>query len=57
VLGRVTEVYEAPAGWYLGVQREGLKELLVPFVRELVRRVGPAAGEVEVELPAGLAEL
>jgi 16S rRNA processing protein RimM len=56
-LGTVGEVYEAPAGWYLGVRREGKKEMLVPFVRELVRRVDPAGGVVEVELPAGLAEL
>ena len=56
-LGTVAEVYEAPAGWYLGVTREGKKELLVPFVRELVKRVDPAAGVVEVELPAGLLDL
>ena len=53
----MAEVYEAPAGWYLGVTREGKKELLVPFVRELVKRVDPAAGVVEVELPAGLLDL
>jgi 16S rRNA processing protein RimM len=57
VLGRVDEVYEGPAGWYLGVRREGRKELLVPFVREMVRRVDPAEGVVEVELPAGLTDL
>lgn len=57
VVGTVAEVYEAPAGWYLGVSREGRKELLVPFVRELVRRVDPAEGVVEVELPAGLLDL
>jgi len=56
-LGTVGEVYEAPAGWYLGVRREGKKEMLVPFVGELVRRVDTAGGVVEVELPAGLAEL
>ncbi len=57
VLGRVDEVYEAPAGWYLGVLREGRRELLVPFVREMVRRVDRAEGVVEVELPAGLTDL
>jgi len=56
-VGAVAEVYDAPAGWYLGVRREGKKELLVPFVRELVKRVDPAAGVVEVELPAGLLDL
>lgn len=57
VLGTVGDVYETAAGWYLGVNREGRRELLVPFVRELIRRVDPAEGVVEVELPAGLAEL
>jgi 16S rRNA processing protein RimM len=56
-LGTVGEVYEAPSGWYLGVRREGKKEMLVPFVRDLVRRVDPAEGIVEVELPAGFTEL
>jgi 16S rRNA processing protein RimM len=56
-VGRVAEVYDAPAGWYLGVAREGRKELLVPFVREMIRRVDPAEGVVEVELPEGLLDL
>ncbi|HEU4558891.1 MAG TPA: ribosome maturation factor RimM [Longimicrobium sp.] len=56
-LGTVGEVYEAPSGWYLGVRREGKKEMLVPFVRDLVRRVDTAEGVVEVELPAGFTEL
>jgi len=56
-VGTVGEVYEAPAGWYLGVRREGRKELLVPFVAEMIRRVDPAEGVVEVELPEGLLDL
>ena len=56
-IGTVREVYEAPSGWYLGVEREGAKELLLPFVREMVTRVDPAEGVVEAELPAGLLEL
>jgi 16S rRNA processing protein RimM len=56
-VGTVAEVYDAPAGWYLGVAREGRKELLVPFVREMIRRVDPASGVVEVELPEGLLDL
>jgi 16S rRNA processing protein RimM len=56
-VGTVAEVYEGPAGWYLGVAREGRRELLVPFVAEMIRRVDPAEGVVEVELPEGLLEL
>ncbi|MFL5542083.1 MAG: ribosome maturation factor RimM [Longimicrobiaceae bacterium] len=56
-VGTVADVYEAPAGWYLGVSRPGRKELLVPFVGEMVRRIDPAERVVEVELPAGLLDL
>ncbi|HEX9937244.1 MAG TPA: ribosome maturation factor RimM [Longimicrobium sp.] len=56
-LGTVGEVYEAPSGWYLGVLREGKKEMLIPFVQGLVRRVDRAAGVVEVQLPEGFTEL
>jgi len=56
-VGVVREVYDAPGGWYLGVEREGKKELLLPFVREMVTRVDPAEGVVEVDPPAGLLEL
>jgi 16S rRNA processing protein RimM len=56
-IGRVGEVYEGPGGWYLGVAREGRKELLLPFVREMVKRIDTAEGVLEVELPAGLLEL
>ena len=56
-VGTVGEVYEAPSGWYLGVLREGKKEMLIPFVQGLVRRVDRAAGVVEVQLPEGFTEL
>jgi 16S rRNA processing protein RimM len=56
-VGTVREVYEAPAGWYLGVEREGKKELLLPFVSGVVTRVDAAEGVVEVDPPAGLLEL
>jgi 16S rRNA processing protein RimM len=56
-VGTVREVYDAPGGWYLGVEREGRKELLLPFVSEMVKRVDPEAGVVEIEPPAGLLEL
>jgi 16S rRNA processing protein RimM len=56
-VGVVDDVYEMAAGWYLGVRREGRKELLVPFVREMVRRVDPAEGVLELDPPAGLLEL
>jgi 16S rRNA processing protein RimM len=56
-VGVVREVYDAPGGWYLGVEREGRKELLLPFVREMVTRVDPAEGVVEIDPPAGLLEL
>lgn len=56
-VGVVREVYDAPGGWYLGVERAGKKELLLPFVREMVKRVDRNEGVVEVDPPAGLLEL
>lgn len=56
-VGIVRDVYDAPAGWYLGVEREGRQELLLPFVSGVVKRVDPVEGVVEVDPPAGLLEL
>jgi 16S rRNA processing protein RimM len=56
-VGRVRDVYEAPSGYLIGVEREGAKELLIPFVREMIKRVSVAEGVLEIEAPAGLLEL
>ena len=56
-VGRVREVYEAPSGVLLGVERAGRRELLVPFVRDMVRRMDVAEGVLELEAPPGLLEL
>ena len=56
-VGRVRDVYEAPSGWLLGVERPGSKELLLPFVAAVVRRVDVAAGVLELEPMPGLLDL
>lgn len=56
-VGIVGEVYDAPAGPMLSVRREGAKELLIPFVREMIRRVDAAEKVLELDLPVGLLEL
>lgn len=56
-VGRVRDVYEAPSGHILAVQRRGRKELMLPFVAEMIRRVDVPAGELEIAPPAGLLEL
>jgi len=56
-VGRVREVYEAPSGVLLGVERAGRRELLVPFVREMLKRIDVAEGVLELEAPPGLLEL
>lgn len=56
-IGRVREVYDAPSGPLLAVERAGAKELLIPFVREMILRIDPAAGELSLDLPVGLLEL
>jgi 16S rRNA processing protein RimM len=56
-VGTVREVYEMPSGLMLGVERPGAKDLLLPFVREMVRRVDVDAGVLEIDAPPGLLEL
>lgn len=56
-VGRVRDVYEAPSGHLLAVERRGRKELMLPFVREMIRRVDVEGGELEIDPPAGLLEL
>lgn len=56
-IGTVDDVYDAPSGPMLAVRRAGKKELLIPFVREMVTRADPAEKVLELELPAGLLEL
>jgi 16S rRNA processing protein RimM len=56
-VGTVREVYEMPAGVMLGVTRPGAAELLVPFVREMVKRVDVPAGVLELDPPPGLLDL
>lgn len=56
-LGRVTDVIHAPAGDLLAVGRPDGGEHLVPFVREIVPTVDPAAGRIVVDPPPGLLDL
>jgi 16S rRNA processing protein RimM len=56
-VGRIREVYEGPGTDLLAVDREGKPELLVPYVREIVRTVDVAAGEVAIDPPPGLLDL
>ncbi|HEV2132363.1 MAG TPA: PRC-barrel domain-containing protein, partial [Longimicrobiaceae bacterium] len=56
-VGSVVEVQESPAGDLLVVRRAGAGELLIPFVRAMIRRLDPARGEIEIDPPQGLLEL
>jgi 16S rRNA processing protein RimM len=56
-VGRVREVYDAPSGTLLGVERAGRRELLVPFVRDMLKRIDVAEGILELDAPPGLLEL
>ncbi|HEU0013383.1 MAG TPA: ribosome maturation factor RimM [Longimicrobium sp.] len=56
-VGVVQELYDAPSGPLLSVRREGKKELLIPFVKGMVRRLDAAEGVLELEAPAGLLDL
>ncbi len=56
-VGRVRDVYEAPSGHLLAVERRGKRELMLPFVREMIRRVDVDGRELEIDPPAGLLDL
>lgn len=56
-VGVVSDVYEAPQGYLLGVKNEGGKEHLVPFNPGIVRRVDRAERRIVITPPDGLLEL
>lgn len=56
MLGRVTEVLEVGGNFLLNLKRDR-KELLVPFAKDIVRRVDLSKKELLCELPPGLEEL
>jgi 16S rRNA processing protein RimM len=56
-LGPVTDVVHGPGGDLLVIAREGRRELLVPFVHDIVPTVDPSAGTLVVDPPPGLLEL
>lgn len=56
-VGTVREVFEAPAGHLLEVRCPDGREVLIPFVPEVIARVDVAQGVVEIRPPPGLLEL
>lgn len=56
-VGSVSEVFDTATGHLLEVATPDGRELLVPFVRQIVVRVDPAAGVLEIDAPPGLLEL
>ena len=56
-VGTVTEVLEVGGGEMLAVRRRRGKELLIPFVRDMVRSVDLDARRVEIDPPEGLLDL
>lgn len=56
-IGSIRDVYDAPSGPLLSVDRQGRKELLIPFVRDTIRRIDRAERVLELEVPPGLLDL
>ena len=56
-LGPVTDVVHGPGGDLLTITRDDGRELLVPFVHDIVPTVDPAAGSLVIDPPPGLLEL
>jgi 16S rRNA processing protein RimM len=57
VVGVVEDVVHLPGQDLLSVRRDGGREVLVPFVAEIVTDIDVDAGRVTVDLPPGLLEL
>ncbi len=56
-VGVVVDVVHTPAGELLAVDRADGREVLIPFVREIVPRVDVLDGRLVVDLPPGLFDL
>jgi 16S rRNA processing protein RimM len=57
VLGEVRDIVEMPTVELLVVRRQEGKEVLVPFVREIVRGVDLERRELDLALPEGFLEI
>jgi 16S rRNA processing protein RimM len=57
VVGTIDHLLDLPAGLLLSIRREAGGELLVPFVREMIRRIDAAERVLELDAPPGLLEL
>ncbi len=56
-VGVVVDVVHTPAGELLAVDRADGREVLIPFVREIVPRVDVLDGRLVVDPPPGLFDL
>lgn len=56
-LGTVIEVLHTPGGELLSVRAESGREVLVPFVSEIVTEVSLTEGTVQIDPPEGLLDL
>lgn len=56
-VGTVREVYEGSASDLLVVRRPDAKDLLIPFVREMIRRIDVTERVLEIDPPEGLLDL
>ena len=57
VIGVVDDVVHLPSQDLLGVKRDAGREVLVPFVAEIVTGIDVDAGRITVDLPEGLLDL
>ncbi|HET6765717.1 MAG TPA: ribosome maturation factor RimM [Longimicrobiaceae bacterium] len=56
-VGTVRGWYESPAGFLLEVRGGAGKDILIPFVATMVRRVDRAERTMDLDVPAGLLDL
>ncbi len=56
-VGPIAEVRTIGGADLLVVRQEDGREVLIPFVKDIVWRIDPAAAEIEIDPPEGLLEL
>lgn len=56
-LGPVSDILEVPSGQLLVFRRDGGKEVLIPFVKEMIDEIDLSARTLKLKLPDGMLEI
>jgi 16S rRNA processing protein RimM len=57
VIGTVEDLLEVQLNRLLLIRASGGREILIPFVKEMIGKVDVAAGRLDLKLPEGMLEI